>query len=981
MNQWNFILAALDAVSLWLSEQEETQGTLPGFADFAQWVASRFCATRPKCAKELFALMQTVIPASDPSLYDEPTILGKINSKCNGRSYRVVAALAPRPGEKESGNLLLRDVVVSFVQNKNLPFSCNALICPFFTDTGATRTRGRAVVESFATTPSTRFEKLLFVAAVVQAQLSIDAQSKKRFKQPDGTPARPPVASLTKMTHRVSQRIGWVIQCIVRAWNRFASSLAFPDMESMLQPFLTLCPRWGQFEILPDRRAGFVAVTNGERTSVDTAPTTDSHASFPWVQNVPEEVDAALRQFGKDFLADITQAVSSSTLYIMNNRGEWPFMAKFDFSSSGLPPRFNKYRPQSRKAVSEFFPKNSDIGSLPSASSPQDSWHSSSRPVSTASSHAAMEREERRATTIPVGDLERNMVILERALVSSSRLYHCSFTDVCTENDCDETAPVLDGTVQLILTDPPFNVRRRRGARNSEYDKLGLEDMRQVVDLTAVLLRPGGHAVIFCTAQQFAVWFKLFTMHKSDVGSSGSTGSTFMVDAGPLIFTDHPSLHRTNPAHKSCALADAADLAVHLKKNGLPLKEEENMVNYKSFCYVRSSFPAYKNVIDHVMAPAPGERVFSAAPGGGKKALLLRPEQKPVALLMELVSRFSNPGDIVVDLFAGTFSTAIACFRVPQHRLFVGCESDEHCFKAARAHVLREFAAVVTEGRSDIALNAESMPAAEIVAAAAQRPAAACSYSRKWLVPDGLPPYQQVSDGIVRVLSSLWGEPDFYRSHRKKPLHKWSVKEQALLKQVDVLTLLLADTASSGLILAPSRIKHPNAGDGLYAARTFHRGEIVSYYFGSLVYHNLGARVGSKKLYGDGLLEVDAARFCKTAIQVRVEGRAFDCVRELMDGRKAVSIVPAPFCAGAKVNDFRYAINDEEKELYDAGKLPNPRSPNVEFIQEFISNTSSLIQVDRVALRAKRLINPGEELYVYYDQLDFAALAASESAL
>lgn len=44
---------------------------------------------------------------------------------------------------------------------------------------------------------------------------------------------------------------------------------------------------------------------------------------------------------------------------------------------------------------------------------------------------------------------------------------------------------------------------------------------------------------------------------------------------------------------------------------------------------------------------------------------MLRPQQKPLALLQELIARFSQPRDTVVHLFAGTFSTAAACATIP----------------------------------------------------------------------------------------------------------------------------------------------------------------------------------------------------------------------------------------------------------------------------------------------------------------------------
>lgn len=57
------------------------------------------------------------------------------------------------------------------------------------------------------------------------------------------------------------------------------------------------------------------------------------------------------------------------------------------------------------------------------------------------------------------------------------------------------------------------------------------------------------------------------------------------------------------------------------------------------------------------------------------------PTQKPLALMEELILKHSNEGDVVLDCFAGSGTTALAAFN--QNRNFVGCEiSDEYYEKS-----------------------------------------------------------------------------------------------------------------------------------------------------------------------------------------------------------------------------------------------------------------------------------------------------------
>lgn len=56
---------------------------------------------------------------------------------------------------------------------------------------------------------------------------------------------------------------------------------------------------------------------------------------------------------------------------------------------------------------------------------------------------------------------------------------------------------------------------------------------------------------------------------------------------------------------------------------------------------------------------------------------LMRPRrscEKPIPLLKRLIATHSNPGDLVVDCFAGTGSTARACAELGRN--FVGCDTD-----------------------------------------------------------------------------------------------------------------------------------------------------------------------------------------------------------------------------------------------------------------------------------------------------------------
>ena len=65
--------------------------------------------------------------------------------------------------------------------------------------------------------------------------------------------------------------------------------------------------------------------------------------------------------------------------------------------------------------------------------------------------------------------------------------------------------------------------------------------------------------------------------------------------------------------------------------------------------------------------------------GGGGKAE--HPTMKPLALMLALVADFTDAGDVVLDPFAGSGTTGVACLRLG--RSFIGCERDPKFFDLA----------------------------------------------------------------------------------------------------------------------------------------------------------------------------------------------------------------------------------------------------------------------------------------------------------
>ena len=64
--------------------------------------------------------------------------------------------------------------------------------------------------------------------------------------------------------------------------------------------------------------------------------------------------------------------------------------------------------------------------------------------------------------------------------------------------------------------------------------------------------------------------------------------------------------------------------------------------------------------------------------GGYNKERVDHPTQKPVALMVWCIEKYTNPGDLILDPFLGSGTTAVAAIRTG--RRFIGMEiSPEYC--------------------------------------------------------------------------------------------------------------------------------------------------------------------------------------------------------------------------------------------------------------------------------------------------------------
>lgn len=209
-----------------------------------------------------------------------------------------------------------------------------------------------------------------------------------------------------------------------------------------------------------------------------------------------------------------------------------------------------------------------------------------------------------------------------------------------------------EGSVDLILTDPPYTISKKTGFASVvngvkrfavsmdfgawDHAQIDLTDMAQVFYRA---LRQSGTAI---------VWYDLWKIGELKEA---------MEKAGFKMLRQI-IWQKTNPVPlnmKSTYLSNSREMAVAGVKGGKPTFNSE----YDPGVY-ELPIPRHNGHRQH-------------------------PTQKPEPIFSELVRKHSNPGDLVVDPFLGSGTTAMAAIK--NARSFAGCDIDDRYVAISRARL------------------------------------------------------------------------------------------------------------------------------------------------------------------------------------------------------------------------------------------------------------------------------------------------------
>jgi len=218
--------------------------------------------------------------------------------------------------------------------------------------------------------------------------------------------------------------------------------------------------------------------------------------------------------------------------------------------------------------------------------------------------------------------------------------------------DCfDKISEISENSIDLIIIDPPYLI-----SKDSNFKKISHSTSKDM-------------QVKYNISIDFGEWDKgeldwnfLFKEYNRILKKGGTI----------IIFYDVWKSGEIKLAAESVKLKQAR-VCAWIKTNPVPINSKVNYLSNATeyfFTFVKGGKPTFHSEYDNG---------FYRYPICHGKERYQHPTQKPLSLIKDLVEKHSNPGDVVLDTFAGTGTTGHACQL--SSRKYILIEKDENYFE------------------------------------------------------------------------------------------------------------------------------------------------------------------------------------------------------------------------------------------------------------------------------------------------------------
>lgn len=225
--------------------------------------------------------------------------------------------------------------------------------------------------------------------------------------------------------------------------------------------------------------------------------------------------------------------------------------------------------------------------------------------------------------------------------------------------DCLEILPLIEGEIDLVLTDPPYE------QTNCKWDK-GLEEILN-------LLKSINSQIIFGNIKNFELIKKKFNFRFEMIWDKINPSNFMNSKIMPL--RQHEYIYICGN-YKYIPVTDINKVTKRFGKNKKRLKDE----SWKTVGHgdIINDSKGYPKTIIKIQKP----NNMTRDKGGFHRT------QKPVELIVYLLNNFSDKNDFILDCCVGSGTTAVACEKLG--RRWIGIEISEKYCEIAKQRIKAE---------------------------------------------------------------------------------------------------------------------------------------------------------------------------------------------------------------------------------------------------------------------------------------------------
>lgn len=255
-------------------------------------------------------------------------------------------------------------------------------------------------------------------------------------------------------------------------------------------------------------------------------------------------------------------------------------------------------------------------------------------------------------------------------------------------------ATLPDKSINCILTDPPYLYLKNQKLERDFDEKNFFSECKRI-------LKDDGFLVFFGRGTSFYRWNTIcedlgFNFKEEIIWDKSYTSSpvtpinrqheTIAIWAkNKAILKKSRVSYLEQKGHNLDSIISDIKRITSALKNPNELVELESYIQEQKVVYKQSQSRGYQTTVngDFPHKSRPLQTAQSICEGMKEKSIIsikadryntIHPTQKPVRLFERLLALTTNPGDLVLDPFSGSASTAIACFNT--ERNYIGYEID-----------------------------------------------------------------------------------------------------------------------------------------------------------------------------------------------------------------------------------------------------------------------------------------------------------------